>query len=278
MTPELTKWIKAKCREHGVEVQKIEEYRQDDKVSVWHGYALEFRGEVTGKMIRAMGIPFSALGCADCRDYWPRDGEFEKYHRSIPGFGREALCARCYRQSFPDIELALASATNAEVAREALGLGSFGITGTAETERLTGVRVTPRDVVRVKATDPSKARAAELLEKYLNGAAGKLLDQGAIDDQPIFTAIPKTTTIDWADAPRQPPPGPLRALCSCGQEIVPGAKWHNSDWCGDCLRTLNYYGIGQPDIDARIAATKPEPDDRHECAWSTPSSDGEDWT
>lgn len=68
-------------------------------------------------------------------------------------------------------------------------------------------------------------------------------------------------------------PEPERPVCDCGQTI-----WDETcRFCGDCL-SMNVHFGAEPDrtpLDKRIAEAKS--DDATECAWSTPTSDGEGW-
>jgi hypothetical protein len=65
-----------------------------------------------------------------------------------------------------------------------------------------------------------------------------------------------------------------RPVCACGQTI-----WNELTVCGDC-RAENVSALlcmPQPaPLDKRIREA--QPDDATECAWSTPTSDGEGWT
>jgi hypothetical protein len=82
-----------------------------------------------------------------------------------------------------------------------------------------------------------------------------LRDSVVYDKPPVFALVPKK-------------PDHVERICRCGQTIWNGMTSH----CGDCMMKRD-----QSPLDERIAAAQPEPDDRHECAWSTPSSDGEGW-
>jgi hypothetical protein len=84
-----------------------------------------------------------------------------------------------------------------------------------------------------------------------------LRDSAVYDKPPVFALVPKKP--DHVER------------CRCGQTIWNGV----SLFCGDCASTGGIE-LAKP-LDERVAAAQPEPDDRHECAWSTPSSDGEGW-
>lgn len=65
-----------------------------------------------------------------------------------------------------------------------------------------------------------------------------------------------------------------RPVCKCGQTIWGGvSEWYRQ--CGDCMRSALDGKRGLGTIDRRIAETR-EPD-AVQCAWSTPSSEGESW-
>lgn len=84
------------------------------------------------------------------------------------------------------------------------------------------------------------------------------------------------TASDCAPSPAASAPDAVastRPVCACGQTI-----WNELTVCGDC-RAENVSALlcmpPPAPLDKRIAETKS--DDATECAWSTPTSDGEGW-
>ena len=74
---------------------------------------------------------------------------------------------------------------------------------------------------------------------------------------------------------------PKRPTCACGQTIWAGSlDGPSPSMCADCEQELNRNRPHVLTLDERIEAAKPETksDDATECAWSTPTSDGEGWT
>lgn len=69
-----------------------------------------------------------------------------------------------------------------------------------------------------------------------------------------------------------------RPTCACGQTVwKDNAEINGAPACSDCAMSTDFlFWKGPPaPLDKRIAETKS--DDAAECAWSTPTSDGEGW-
>jgi len=62
-----------------------------------------------------------------------------------------------------------------------------------------------------------------------------------------------------------------RPTCACGQTI-----WNSAAMCADCSMQGGDISIDPP-IDWKIAADRKEDPERVQCAWSSPSSEGESW-
>lgn len=74
---------------------------------------------------------------------------------------------------------------------------------------------------------------------------------------------------------------PKHPTCACGQTIWAGSlDGPSPSMCADCEQELDRNRPHVLTLDERIEAAKPETksDDATECAWSTPTSEGEGWT
>lgn len=100
-----------------------------------------------------------------------------------------------------------------------------------------------------------------------------------------FFAVDKTPTApDCAPAiaPEAVASTPARPVCACGQTIWAGSlDGPSPSMCADCEQEAARTGGTWPSpLDDRVkaASTETKSDDATECAWSTPTSEGEGWT